>query len=81
MKKREPTIHIDPEIMGGTAVFIGTRVPLATLLDYLQAGQPLSEFLENFRPSRGSRSLPPWSKPRRRSSPERVLLDECLPNA
>jgi hypothetical protein len=29
-------------------VFVGTRVPLATLLDYLEAGQPLSEFLEDF---------------------------------
>ena len=37
-----------PEIMGGTPVFVGTRVPLATLLDYLEAGQPLSEFLEDF---------------------------------
>jgi hypothetical protein len=34
--------------MGGTPVFVGTRVPLATLLDYLEAGQPLSELLEDF---------------------------------
>ena len=44
----EPVIHSDPEILGGTPVFVGTRVPLATLLDYLEAGQPLSEFLEDF---------------------------------
>ena len=48
MKQSEPVIHSDPEIMGGTPVFVGTRVPLATLLDYLEAGQPLSEFLEDF---------------------------------
>ena len=48
MKQDEPVIHSDPEIMGGTPVFVGTRVPLATLLDYLEAGQPLSEFLEDF---------------------------------
>jgi uncharacterized protein (DUF433 family) len=48
MKNSEPVIHSDPEIMGGTPVFVGTRVPLATLLDYLEAGQPLSEFLEDF---------------------------------
>lgn len=48
MKNSEPVIHSDPEIMGGTPVFAGTRVPLATLLDYLEAGQPLSEFLEDF---------------------------------
>lgn len=47
MKHTEPVIHSDPEIMGGTPVFIGTRVPLETLLDYLEAGQPLSEFLDD----------------------------------
>lgn len=34
--------------MGGTPVFVATRVPVETLLDYLKAGQPLSEFLEDF---------------------------------
>ena len=48
MKQSDPVIHSDPEIMGGTPVFVGTRVPLATLLDYREAGQPLSEFLEDF---------------------------------
>jgi uncharacterized protein (DUF433 family) len=48
MKQSETVIHSDPEIMGGTPVFVGTRVPLATLLDYLEGGQPLSEFLEDF---------------------------------
>ena len=48
MKHQEPVIHSDPDIMGGTPVFVGTRVPLETLLDYLEAGQPLSEFLEDF---------------------------------
>ena len=43
-----PVIHSDPEIMSGTPVFVGTRVPFQTLLDYLEAGQPLSEFLEDF---------------------------------
>jgi len=41
-------IHSDPHIMGGTPVFVGTRVPFQTLLDYLEAGDPLSEFLEDF---------------------------------
>ena len=48
MNDNEPVIHSDPEIMGGTPVFVGTRVPLATLLDYLEAGQPLSDFLDDF---------------------------------
>ena len=43
-----PVVHSDPEIMSGTPVFTGTRVPFQTLLDYLEAGQPLSEFLEDF---------------------------------
>ena len=48
MEHNETVIHSDPEIMGGTPVFVGTRVPVATLLDYLEAGEPLSEFLEDF---------------------------------
>lgn len=43
-----PVVHSDPSIMGGTPVFVGTRVPFQTLLDYLQAGDPLAEFLEDF---------------------------------
>ena len=41
-------IHSDPKIMGGTPVFVGTRVPFQTLLDYLEAGDPLVDFLEDF---------------------------------
>jgi uncharacterized protein (DUF433 family) len=45
---RAPAVNSDPEIMSGTVVFSGTRVPFQTLIDYLEAGQPLSEFLEDF---------------------------------
>ena len=48
MAKQPSVIHSDPEIMGGTPVFVGTRVPFQTLLDYLEAGDPLQEFLEDF---------------------------------
>jgi uncharacterized protein (DUF433 family) len=41
-------INRDPEIMGGTPVFQGTRVPVQTLLDYLEAGDSLDAFLEGF---------------------------------
>jgi uncharacterized protein (DUF433 family) len=41
-------ISCDPEIMGGAAVFSGTRVPVQTLLDYLEAGDTIDEFLEGF---------------------------------
>ena len=40
--------HSDPEIMGGTPVFQGTRVPVQTLLDYLEGGDTLDEFLDGF---------------------------------
>jgi uncharacterized protein (DUF433 family) len=36
------------EVLGGTAVFSGTRVPIQTLLDYLEAGDSIDEFLEGF---------------------------------
>lgn len=48
MKNDAPVVHSDPDIMGGTPVFVGTRVPFQTLLDYLQAGDPLADFLEDF---------------------------------
>jgi uncharacterized protein (DUF433 family) len=41
-------VHSDPDVLGGTPVFLGTRVPFQTLLDYLQGGEPLAEFLEDF---------------------------------
>jgi uncharacterized protein (DUF433 family) len=41
-------IHIDPEIMGGEPVFVGTRVPARTLFDFLEAGDSLDEFLSEF---------------------------------
>jgi uncharacterized protein (DUF433 family) len=48
MSTQTSAIHSDPDVMGGTPVFIGTRVPFETLLDYLEAGEPLSEFLDDF---------------------------------
>jgi uncharacterized protein (DUF433 family) len=41
-------IAIDPEILGGQPVFKGTRVPIETLFNHLEAGVPLEEFLEDF---------------------------------
>ena len=41
-------ISCDPDVMGGTAVFSGTRVPIQTLLDYLEAGESIDEFLQGF---------------------------------
>ena len=41
-------INIDPETMGGTPVFTGTRVSIQALFDYIESGETLDEFLENF---------------------------------
>lgn len=41
-------IHSDPDILGGTPVFVGTRVPLKNLVDYLEGGHSLGEFLDDF---------------------------------
>ena len=41
-------INIDPEILGGQPVFMGTRVPIETLFDHLEAGVSLEEFLDDF---------------------------------
>jgi len=45
---KRPTVSRSQEIMGGAAVFAGTRVPVQTLLDYLEAGDSIDEFLEGF---------------------------------
>jgi uncharacterized protein (DUF433 family) len=41
-------VHRDPEILGGTPVFVGTRVPVKILFDYLEAGDSLEVFLDEF---------------------------------
>ena len=41
-------ITVDPEILGGTPVFHGTRVPVKNLFDYLEAGKSIKEFLDDF---------------------------------
>ncbi len=48
MTNLSSVIQSDTSILGGTPVFIGTRVPVKTLLDYLAAGDPLDEFLDHF---------------------------------
>jgi uncharacterized protein (DUF433 family) len=41
-------IHSDPDILGGTPVFVGTRVPFRNLIDYLERNHSLDEFLDSF---------------------------------
>jgi uncharacterized protein (DUF433 family) len=46
--KKSRIISSSPDVMGGTPVFSGTRVPVQTLLDYIEGGDPLDEFLDDF---------------------------------
>ena len=45
---RESVVKIDPEIMSGTPCFAGTRVPIQNLIDYLEGGESIEDFLEGF---------------------------------
>ncbi|WP_121971615.1 DUF433 domain-containing protein [Leptolyngbya sp. BC1307] len=48
MLQNSQIISASPEIMGGTPVFSGTRVPVQTFLDYLKAGESINDFLDGF---------------------------------
>ena len=45
---KHPVVSRDPEVLGGAPVFSGTRVPVQTLIEYLEAGDSIDEFLEGF---------------------------------
>jgi uncharacterized protein (DUF433 family) len=48
MPSATPVVHGDPDILGGTPVFQGTRVPFRNLIDYLERGYSLDEFVDAF---------------------------------
>jgi uncharacterized protein (DUF433 family) len=48
MTSTSRSVHSDPAVLGGTPVFVGTRVPAQSLFDYLEAGETLDEFLRQF---------------------------------
>ncbi len=48
MPAMSSVVSCDPDILGGTPVFVGTRVPVGTLLEYLEGGDTLADFLEDF---------------------------------
>lgn len=48
MLKNSSIISVSPNVMSGTPVFSGTRVPVQTLLDYLKAGESIDDFLDGF---------------------------------
>ncbi len=50
-------VHSDPEILSGTPVFVGSRVPVQSLFDYLEGGETLDEFLRQFPSVRREQAL------------------------
>jgi len=70
-------INIDPEIMGGTPVFTGTRVPIQALFDYIETNETLEEFLENF-PSVSRNKVIAVLKKAKTSITSEKLLNEDL---
>ena len=48
MPVKSDVVHTDPDVLSDTPVFVGTRVPVQSLLDYLEAGDTLDEFLRQF---------------------------------
>lgn len=48
MATMSSVVEVNPEVLSGTPVFVGTRVPVQTLIDYLEAGDRLDDFLQDF---------------------------------
>jgi uncharacterized protein (DUF433 family) len=48
MTDKSRVVHSDPDILSGTPVFVGTRVPVQSLFDYIEGGDTLDEFLRQF---------------------------------
>ena len=46
--RKSSVVQSDPDVMGGTPVFVGTRVPVQALIDYIEGGHSLEEFLNDF---------------------------------
>jgi uncharacterized protein (DUF433 family) len=57
MKRPTQVVHSDPEILGGTPVFVGTRVPVQALFDYLEGKHSLEDFLDDFPTVRRRRAV------------------------
>ncbi len=79
MPSLDLVVHSDPEILGGTPVFQGTRVPLRNLIDYLERGHSLDEFLDSFPSVSRDQAVAALEAAHDALIRMRVLLDEQLP--
>ncbi len=61
MPRNSRVVHSDPDILGGTPVFVGTRVPVRSLFDYLEAGDTLDEFFRQFPSVQRTQAIRPSS--------------------
>ena len=66
-------INIDPETMSGTPVFTGSRVPIQSLFDYIESGETLDEFLENFPTVKKEYALQVLEMARKTLTTEKIL--------
>ena len=70
MSLPDPLIKISPDFMSGAPVFAGTRVPVKALFDYLEAGDPLDEFLRQFPTVSREHAVAVLEQARQRVAPE-----------
>ncbi len=69
MRDQALVVHSDPEILGGTPVLVGTRVPLRNLIDCLERGHTLDEFLDAFPSVSRQQAAAAWKHPRGTNGP------------
>jgi len=74
LSAKAAVVHSDPEILGGTPVFVGTRVPFQAPLDYLEAGDPLDEFFSDFPSVTREQAVTPLEQAK-----EALLANACPP--
>ena len=72
-------VHNDPEILSGTPVFVGTRVPARILFEFLSAGDTLDEFLDAYPSVKRQQAVDLLQSSKASSKAVRVLLDESVP--
>jgi len=78
MTDRSRVVHRDPEILGGTPVFVGTRVPLQNLIDYVEAGDTLDGFLDSFASVTREQAIAALEMAREETSATVVRPGRCL---